>query len=559
MQQQRRGILRWGLTACCALGISVLTGVGCSEVKPAAPQTPTVAEATRKAEHPPEHPDMVSTRLEEQRREPEKRQTLRFSNADVRGILRSFSKTTPFNFIYGPDVQGLVTVELKNVTLEEALKAILFPIHLDFVKEGNFIRVHPQQMETRVFNIAYVNTMRTGVTSTFAGSVAGGAGGVGGFGGAAGGGLAGGLAGGGAAGGLAGGGAGGGVGGGIGRGAPGASFSSVISTDRADVFEDLEKTVKAMLSKGGKVSVNRTASTLVVTDFRFQLDQVESYLTVAQSSLQRQVRIQINIAEVTLNKEFQAGIDWAAAPKLLGGTGVASAAGVTNKVFAQSFASDVANRVEFGVRGRDFSAILNWLSTTGTVNFVSRPTLSTLNNQRALIQVGTQQVFFLVSNIVSTAITPGQVFSIPQTVFVGLTLAVTPHISEDGTITMTILPTDSEVQGVVANPILNQSQSQSSGATVPVLSVREAQTVVRVHDEDTIILGGLMQDRKTKNILKVPFFGDIPYIGKAFQRIDEVTDKTELVFFLTPTIVDSKTFDSMAQETQRATERALGR
>lgn len=347
-----------------------------------------------------------------------------------------------------------------------------------------------------------------------------------------------------------------------GGGGMGASFSSVTSTDRADVFTDIENTVKAMLSKDGKTSVNRTAGTLVVTDFPVNLEQVEKYLEIAQTSLQRQVRIEANIAEVQLRDAFQFGVDWAALSTLLGGAGAAtSAAGVANKVIAQNLGSDLTNRFQLGVTGMDFTVILNWLATQGKVNFVSRPTVSTLNNQRALIQIGRQEVFFQVSNIVGTALTPGQAFSIPQTVFVGLSLSVTPHIGDDGVITMIILPTESSVDGTVPNPVISTegSNQAQSGATVPILSVREAQAVVRVRAGDTIILGGMMQERKTQSIQKVPFFGDIPYVGKLFQRIDEKTEKTELVIFLTPRIIDDQVFDAMAQEVRRATDRAIGR
>lgn len=553
MDLQRVCAVTADVVSVVALGLSLIALPGCSEVKPPAippPVPPPAAEVLLKTEKPQE---LVIERLEEQRREPAKQYNLRFKDADVRDVLRSFSRTSPFNFIYGPEVKGAVTVELKEVTIEEALKAILLPILLEFKKDGNFIRVYPQKMETRIYNVNYVNTVRMGMTGTFAGGVGGGGMGGGGMGG-------GGMAGGGLAGGAGAGTGGGGMGGG--GGGMGASFSSVTSTDRADVFTDLENTVKAILSKDGKTSVNRTAGTLVVTDFPFNLEQVQKYLEIAQTSLQRQVRIEANIVEVQLRDEFQFGVDWVAMSTLFGGAGaVTSAVGVANKVIVQNLGSDLTNRFQLGVKGKDFGVILSWLASQGKVSFVSRPTVSTLNNQRALIQIGRQEVFFQVSNIVGTALTPGQAFSIPQTVFVGLSLSVTPHIGDDGVITMIILPTESSVDGTVTNPVIQTggSNQAQSGATVPILSVREAQAVVRVRDAETIILGGLMQERKTQDVQKVPFFGDIPYVGKLFQRIEEKAQKTELVIFLTPTIVDNQMFDSMAQEARRAADRALGR
>lgn len=335
----------------------------------------------------------------------------------------------------------------------------------------------------------------------------------------------------------------------------GASFSTVTSTDKADVLGDLESAIKSMLSKDGKVSVNRTAGTVVVTDFPVILEQVEKYLRLAETMLQRQVRIQASIAEVVLTDEFQYGIDWSAMAKFLGGagTGTLTATGKTGQVIVQNLGTSLTNRFQVGATGRDFSVMLNWLATQGKVNLVSRPTVSTLNNQRALIQVGKQEVFFQVSSIIPTGLTPGQSFSVPQTVFVGLSLSVTPQIGDDGTITMTILPTESSVVSEVTNPIIPPGGGASK---VPVVSVREAQAVVRVRTGDTIILGGLMQEKKRQETAKVPFLGDLPLAGKLFQQVVEKKEQTELVIFLTPTIVEAQSFDAMALEARKGLERA---
>jgi len=167
-----------------------------------------------------------------------------------------------------------------------------------------------------------------------------------------------------------------------------------------------------------------------------------------------------------------------------------------------------------------------------------------MNNEPAVMRVGTQDVFFLTTSQVDA--TTGRVLQTtvtPQAVTEGVVLSVTPQISGDGVISMTITPSVTERVGEAVSRL---------GDTVPVLSVRETDTQVRVHQGETIVLGGLMQERVRTQTSKVPLLGDIPVIGALFRREERVTAKTDLVILLTPTLL---TPGQIAESTARERER----
>ena len=458
----------------------------------------------------------------EEPREPVERFNLRLRDGDLQDLLLSFSKTTPYNFIVAPDVQGTVTVELKDVTLEEALDSILAPQKFAYRQEGRFINVFRERIETRIFPINYVNTIRTGTTEVFSGSQGGGgvtSGGGGGTGGGAGGG------------GIS---SGGGISGG---------FSTISSTDTADPFLDLEEGIKSVLSGEGTVNINRTASTIVVTDFPSHLNAAEKYIKLVEQSIQRQVLIQATIVEVSLSDEFEFGIDWAALSQISDLGGTITALGDSNRVVSQTLNTG-GSVFQLGLASGDLSAILSAFSRQGKVNVVSKPRVSALNNQRALIRVGKNDVFFTISRIPArVAGELEQITTTPTGVFLGLSLAVTAQIGTDGMITMTILPTQSDLSGQAVSRF---------GDTVPILSIREAQTVVRMRDGQTIVMAGLIEEKVRDDTIKVPILGSIPFLGQLFTQTIEKKEKTELVIFLTPTILTSQNIGTMAQETQRS-------
>jgi type II secretory pathway component GspD/PulD (secretin) len=176
------------------------------------------------------------------------------------------------------------------------------------------------------------------------------------------------------------------------------------------------------------------------------------------------------------------------------------------------------------------SAVIDALKQQGTLKVVSTPRLRTLNNQPAVVRVG--QDFPIFIRQVTTA--PGSppvttVTESVQTVTVGTVLSITPQISSDNLITLDLTPAVSRLVQVAT--------SATGDTNAPVIDIRQASSIVRVRDGATIVMGGLVQDSSTTTHRKIPILGDIPLLGKAFSGEYKTSERTELVFFLTPRIV----------------------
>jgi MSHA biogenesis protein MshL len=415
-------------------------------------------------------------------------------------VLLTLVRDTPMSVIPDPALEQTFIGELKNVTVREALDLILEPLALDYSVRGNVIRVFRQELETRLYSIDYVITRRTGSRSMSAstGTTSGGVGVVGN------GGI--GVSGGGVAGGVAGGGAGG-------------SSSQVSGADAPDLFADLLEGVRILLSEEGRVNLDRTAAVLQVSDRASRLDLVEQYLETVMMRVTRQVQIEAKIVEVELRDEFSTGINWRAVFGSLENSGTVS----------QTLAPATTGGFTLALNVGDFTALLNAFATQGKVNVLSSPRVTAMNNEPAIMRIGTQDVFF----ITTTQVNPdtGQILQssvTPQSITEGVVLSVTPQISADGMVHMSINPSVTERTGQATSRL---------GDTVPIVSVRETDTLVRVRQGDTIVIAGLMQDRTSQDTAKVPLLGDVPVVGNLFKRTERRRTKTDLVILLTPTVL----------------------
>ena len=180
----------------------------------------------------------------------------------------------------------------------------------------------------------------------------------------------------------------------------------------------------------------------------------------------------------------------------------------------------------------NMQVLVDALEKQGKVEVISKPRIRTLNNQTALIKVGTEQPFFSQSYVQQQS-QSGNVTSSGDTittVTVGTILSITPQISEDGWISLEISP--------VLSRLLGREISPSKTATAPILDSKQASSIVRVRDGTTVVMGGLIETESAKNENKVPLLGDIPFVGKLFTGTYSAHSKTELVIFVTPHLVD---------------------
>ena len=449
-------------------------------------------------------------------RRPAKRYTLVMAGADARELFLSLARENDFNLVLSPEVTGTVTMDIKEATAEELMDEVCGMLGCRAVFVGNTVRVAPEKRVTRVFPVDYLLTGRTGSGSLMASTS------------------------------TSGGGSSGGSAGGISSGGSTAtsesqSTNTVTTEEKVDFWGGLADEIGTLLSPGsGKVVVNRTSGTVTVTDYMANVDQVERYLRMIEARVRTGVVIETRIMEVTLDDATKYGIDWTALPDLSSLSLSGSLAGGATAAQALSTGSTT---FQLGVAGSRFNAFLDAQAAAGNLNILSAPKVSTLNNQKAIIRIGRQDVFFRA--VVTPASTTSAAFTTytPDSVTEGIILSVTPQVGQDGRIMLSIHPTITEKVGVAVAPDRN---------TAPILDVRETNTVVTVADGETVFIGGMMQERTQETVNSVPLLGDIPYLGALFRRNEQVKKKTELVILITPRIVrPGEGAEIAAQERER--------
>jgi len=182
------------------------------------------------------------------------------------------------------------------------------------------------------------------------------------------------------------------------------------------------------------------------------------------------------------------------------------------------------------------SAAVNALKQQGNVEIIAKPRLRTVNNQTAMIKVGTEQPFFALNTTTSQSAGGNQINTgdVITTVTVGTILSITPQISGDEFVSLDISPVLTSLQKIEDSP--------SGTATAPVLDTKQASTLLRVRDGSTVVLGGLIQTEQAKSDKKIPLLGDIPWLGRIlFTGTFRFKQKKELVIFVTPHIIHDAT------------------
>jgi MSHA biogenesis protein MshL len=429
----------------------------------------------------------------------EKRYFISMIDSDLRSVLLSFAKGSQYNIILDPNVNGRISLDLKEITLEDALDKILTPSGYEYRKEGNLIYVSRPTIDTRIFTLNYLATIREGKTIIEAKTP-------------------------------------GGVDG------DNAEPTKVTSKDKADLWDEIEKGLEHLLSEEGKFFTNKMASIVIVTDYSKNLKKVAEFLETVEGTIQRQVLIETTIAEVMLSDDHQMGLDWTyLVGKETGETFLGD-----NTKFALTTSGLLPTSVfEFSFQYKDVDALLKAISEQGRMNIISRPRLTTLNNQKAVIKVGTEEVYF--EREIETT-TTGKTETYTAKFFtVGLLLDVTPQISPEDEITLHIHPVISEKIEDRPYPV--------GGGTIPIVNIRESSSVVKVKSGHTVVLTGLMLEKDIRDASGVPILMNIPLLGNLFRYSKKEKTKTELVITLTPQILFGKEMDEYGNEALKDMEK----
>lgn len=266
-----------------------------------------------------------------------------------------------------------------------------------------------------------------------------------------------------------------------------------------------------------------------------QHEKIQEFLDKVQVSAKRQVMIEATIVEVQLSNNYQQGIDWAKLPLStgLGFSLVAKTFDSTQGLFTAQYKND------------RFSGAIKLLDDFGTTKVLSSPKISVLNNQTAVLKVVDNEVYFTIKadtsqNQTTTVITyTTTLHQVP----VGFVMNVTPQISDSDTVLLNVRPSVSRIVGTVQdpNPALRKSTTnnftEDIRSEIPIIRMREMESVLRVQNGNIAVMGGLMEDQLQNRDKSVPGLGRIPVIGELFNQRDDTAKKTELVIFLRPTII----------------------
>jgi len=294
------------------------------------------------------------------------------------------------------------------------------------------------------------------------------------------------------------------------------------------------------------VIANPMSGVISVRARQHQHQQIQSFIDRVVNNALRQVLIEATILEVELNNRHQSGIDWS---RLAGNNGAdGNGPNLNIKLTDPSLNSSPFVLAQYTNAVSDFgniAAALRVLETFGDVKVLSSPKLMALNNQTALLKVVDEKVYFTVSREIKEATDSSperEIFSSEiHTVPVGVIMMVTPRINDNGTISMNVRPTITRITGYATDPGPRLASAVNNDSAfdnlIPEIQVREMESLLHVHSGNTVILGGLMQDKSDKKENRIPILGRIPLLGRLFSYHDDGVSKTELVIFLRPQII----------------------
>jgi MSHA biogenesis protein MshL len=318
-------------------------------------------------------------------------------------------------------------------------------------------------------------------------------------------------------------------GGGGGSGQQGIKGDFSLKYDNPDkvngFYENLENSVKTLLSKEGSYTLNRFSGVLSVYDRKKNLDAIETLVEEIKSHAHKQVLIEAKILEVNLNKDHSLGVSWEAVVDNIIKTG-------DNLILQQPLALTGAVAGTMTYTTKNFSTIMNALDQSGDVDTLSNPRIKVLSGQSAIISSG-KLVPFWEKEVQTLQGTGGsasnqQVTYNRRDVLNGLTMGVTPTILDNGKIMLNVIPITSNIEDVIDYT----DENGKVVASAPVLNIKEAGTIIYAKDNDLVLIGGLINNVKSKQLDSIPLLGDIPYLGALFRNEITKNEKRELVILI---------------------------
>ena len=482
---------------------------------------------------------------------PEVRFDLAINNAPAAQVYLQLASGTPYNMLVSPEVSGTLSLTLKDTTLPEAMDTLRELFGYEYRITGNRVFVYPNTVQTRLYRVNYLPGRRQGASEIRVSSSAMMATGSTGSGNSMGSGNNTGSS---NNNNNTGSGSNGSNGGGMNSRAD--DNAHVRTSSDADFWREVQASLSALVGTlgGRNVVLNPAAGVVVVKATPAELRQVEQYLKAVQISIERQVMLEAKIVEVSLSKDAQTGINWAGFGKLgnglltLGAAGPGNALGPTGPLRADGnlitpgadLSATAIGRGFYGLafQAANFAALLNFLQTQGDVQVLSSPRIATLNNQKAVLKVGSDELYV---TGVSSSVTSSGSNSVTtptltlQPFFSGISLDVTPQIDDAGNVMLHIHPTVSQV--TEKNKNIDLGSLGQFKLPLASSAVNETDSIVRVRDGQIVAIGGLMKQESRDERTGLPVLSDAPVVGGLFRQTSTITSKRELVIMLKPTVI----------------------
>lgn len=463
----------------------------------------------------------------------EKRLQIAASGVAAEQFFAAIVEDSPYSIAIHPDVSGAITLNLKDVTIDETLDVVGSLYGYDIRRQGRVIQVYPAGIRTETIPLNYLYVKRIGNSSTSINS------------------------------------------GGVSENDPNSSSNSSnnnqnsssnnsnngsnrnsqngssginISTENeSDFWTELKETLTALVGSedGRSVIISPQAGLVTIRALPSEIAAVKRFITTTEEHLRRQVIIEAKIMEVTLNDDYQQGVKWEQVLSHIESTdiGFSTSGGIAGNVIS----SAIGGTTSLSFLNKDFSGVIELLSTQGNVQVLSSPRITATNNQKAIIKVGNDEYF--VTDVSSTTTTGTSTTTTPEIdltpFFSGIALDVTPQIDANGEVILHIHPS---VTLTAEQTKTIKLSDQDIVLPLAQSSVRESDTIIRAKSGEIVVIGGLIETRKTDLESKTPFLGDIPVFGELFKSKSESVQKKELVILLKPIVIGHDTWKNQLQD-----------
>ncbi|MFT5450936.1 MAG: MSHA biogenesis protein MshL [Enterobacterales bacterium] len=464
----------------------------------------------------------------------EERFDLAVNNAPAKEFFIGLVEGSDRNVVVSPDVVGNITLDLKNISISLVMDIVRNIYGFEYSLVENVYEIYPAKLKTVMFQVNYLNIKRSGnsairvnsgeVADNYSSGPTNNRGNNSSNQNTQGG----------------------------GNNTDSKHSTKIETTTENDFWKELTETLKLLIADNPKAQIiaNPQTSMVIVRALPTEIRTVSSYLNKVQNVMHRQVLLEARFLEVILGDSYQAGIDWSSIAKVntsndlnfsQNGRAVKNpdTSSLLSGIFSASYQSS------------NFELMIDLLSTQGFVQVLSSPRISTLNNQKAVIKVGTDE--FFVTDISSTTTAGGGTSTTSPDVtltpfFSGIALDVTPQIDEYGSIILHVHPSISEVTD--QEKILRLGDEEVS-LPLAKSTIRESDSIIRAQSGQVVVIGGLMQTVTNDSDSGIPLLKDVAGVGNLFKQSNMKNRKTELIILIRPILVDDNTWGDYLKDSQQ--------